>query len=159
MKLIHSPLCAALFLIITACGPSAEDMQVMVNEAVKDESGKLMQAIAEEAKKNPGPAGERGERGATGPEVSEERLALAIQAAIEDIELPAGPPGPKGDAGERGPAVEPERLARLSARRWLKPNCPRDRPDPRGRRGTLAIPDPRARPPRFRANFLTTVLI
>ncbi len=113
MKLGHTLLGAAILLILTACGPSIEDVQVMVNEAVKDESGKLMQAIVEEAKKNPGPAGERGERGAAGPDVSEERLAIAVQAAIENVELPEGPrgiPGPKGDAGERGPEIGDERL-------------------------------------------------
>ena len=110
-------------------------MQVMVNEAVKDESVKLMQAIAEEAKKNPGPAGERGERGATGPDVSEERLALAVQAALAEIELPAGPPGPKGDVGERGPAVDSERLAAGIRAALAEIELPAGPPGPAGPKG------------------------
>ena len=112
MNLGYALLGATLFLI--ACGPSAEDMQSMVNKAVEVESVKLMQLVAEEAKKNPGPAGERGERGERGPDVSDERLAQGIQAALETVELPVGPPGPagpKGDPGKRGPDVSDERLA------------------------------------------------
>ena len=112
MNLGYALLGATLFLI--ACGPSDEDVQSMVNKAVEGESVKLMQLVVEEAKKNPGPAGERGERGERGPDVSDERLAQGIKAALESVELPVGPPGPagpKGDPGERGPDVSDERLA------------------------------------------------
>ena len=68
----------------------------MVNRAVDEERGRLMQAVMEEARKNPGPAVERG------PEVGDERLAQGIRAALTAIELPVGPPGPADPQGERG---------------------------------------------------------
>lgn len=104
MNLGYALLGATLFLI--ACGPSSADMQSMVNKAVEGESVKLMQLVVEEAKKNPGPAGERGERGERGPEVSDERLAQGIQAALETVELPVGPPGPAGPKGDPGEQAE-----------------------------------------------------
>ena len=100
MNLGYPLLGVTLFLI--ACGPSNEDMQAMVNRAVDEERGRLMQAVMEEARKNPGPAVERGPQSERGPEVGDERLAQGIQAALTAIELPVGPPGPAGPQGERG---------------------------------------------------------
>ena len=162
MNLGYPLLGVTLFLI--ACGPSNEDMQAMVNRAVDEERGGLMQAIVEEARKNPGPSGARGPQGERGPEVGDERLAQGIQAALAAIELPVGPPGPAGPQGERGetggqaeipaeqlPAGATLRLraTRRESDKGREPTMPRPRKKKRGR------PPANPMPPRIDARRTT----
>ena len=144
MNLGYALLGATLFLI--ACGPSSEDMRVMVNKAVEEESVKLMQVVVEEARKNPGPAGERGEqgeRGERGPAVADERLAQMVQAALATVELPVGPQGPTGERGEQGkpgPEVSDERVAQAVQAALATLELPVGPPGPKGDPGEPGAP-------------------
>ena len=102
-------LTAVLSVALTAiaCAPSETEIQKMVNA----EAAKIELPAGP-----PGPQGERGEpgpqgiRGAQG-EVSDERLAAAIQSALETVEFPQGPPGPRDIKGfQANRALPPKSL-------------------------------------------------